>query len=124
MTICKIFSDLEVDELSRGGCCLVHSVLEELAVNSVLGLCCCHQMHLVIRDVSEGAVPGMEESRGFLSPPPVIPETAESWPSPAPEIPCPVASTLLPSKSGSGLNFTHALWSFGSCNSSQFGLHI
>lgn len=102
MITCKIFSDLEVDELSRGECCLVHSVLEELAVNSVLDLCCCHQIHLVIRDGSEGAVPGMEvpESRGFLSTPPVIPETAESWPSRAPEIPCPVASTLLPSTKG------------------------
>lgn len=47
MTTFKIFSDLEVDELSRGGCCLVHSVLGELAANSVLGLCCCHQIHLV-----------------------------------------------------------------------------
>lgn len=54
MITCKIFSDLEVAELSPGGCCLVHSVLEELAVNSVLDLCCCHhQIHLVIRDGSE-----------------------------------------------------------------------
>lgn len=58
---CRTSSDLEVGELSRGGCCLVHSVLEELAVNSVLGLCCCHQIHLVIRDGSEEQFQGISE---------------------------------------------------------------
>lgn len=109
MITCKIFSDLEVAEHSLGGCCLVHSVLEELAANSVLDLCCCHQMHLVIRDGSEEEFQGMKvaESRGFLSPPPVIPETAESWPSRAPEIPCPVASTALPSRKWLWIELCH-----------------
>lgn len=63
MITCKISSNLEVDELPCGGCCLVHSVLEELAVNSVLDLCCCHQMHLVIRNGSEGQFQGWKCQR-------------------------------------------------------------
>lgn len=60
MIPCRIFSGLEV-ELCGGGCCLVHSVLEELAANSVSDPCSCHQMHLVIRDGSQEQFQGISE---------------------------------------------------------------
>lgn len=117
----------------------MHSVLEELAVNSVLDLCCCRQMHLVIRDGSEEQFQGWKKCQragdfcallqSFV--------TAESRPSRAPEIPpeipCPVAPTLLPSTEWlRGLNFARTLHIrcgvFGLVMfllfSSQFGAHI
>lgn len=113
MIPCRIFSGLEV-ELSGGGCCLVHSVLEELAVNSVLGVCCCHQMHLVIRDGSEEHFQGISECSSS--------HPRDSW----------VMAKWLqkflqkyhgqcpplcwPAQSGCGWNFPQALWSFWPCN--------